>query len=222
MTAILVVVTIVAFLGVEFLRSRKQTARAAAVRRFFAGSWSPEMFGRDDGVFYASGHTWARLESDGAVRVGIDDFAQRLLGRVEHIETAPAGVELGRGDAAFVLHQGGKSAAFAPPVEGVVTAVNEAALLDPVRVERDPFGSGWLMRLAPRRLADDLRRLRVAGEARRWLREEVARFEEFVAGQMPPDAVGATLPDGGLPVDGVLEHLDSKSWERFETEFLAS
>jgi glycine cleavage system H lipoate-binding protein len=222
MTAILVVLTIVAFLAVDVVRSRKRSVRVAAVRRALGEASSSEIFARDAGVFYGSGHTWARLEPDGAVRVGIDDFAQRLIGRIESIEAAPAGSALGRTDAAFVVHQGDKTAAFAPPLEGVVTEVNAAVLRDPSSARRDPYGSGWLLRIEPKRLAHDLRDLRVADEARAWMREEMARLRDFVALRMAEPAVGTTMQDGGLAVDGLLEHLDEKSWERFESEFLAS
>jgi glycine cleavage system H lipoate-binding protein len=220
MTAILVVLTIAAFLAVDYLMTRRRTARAPAAR--FVPEVSAEAFARADGLFYGPGHTWARLEPDGSVRIGLDDFARRLLGRVERIDAAPEGASLVHGDAAFVVHQGAKSAGFAPPLDGVVTAVNAAALADPRRVQRDPYGEGWLLVLQPRRLGEGLRRLRVGEEAGRWLREEVARLRDFLATQMPADAVGATLHDGGLPADGLLEQLDSPAWERFEAEFLAS
>jgi glycine cleavage system H lipoate-binding protein len=221
-TAILVALTIVAFIAVDWARSRKRAARTAMVRRTLNDSWTPETFARDEGVFYGPGHTWARLEANGAVRVGIDDFARRLMGRVDRIESAPAGAALGRTDAAFVVHQGAKTAAFAPPVEGVVTSVNDRVLRDPADLEADPYGAGWLMLLEPRRLAHDLRELRIADEARTWLRGEVARVRDFVASQIPADAVGATAQDGGVPVAGVLEQMDDRAWERFESEFLAS
>jgi glycine cleavage system H lipoate-binding protein len=156
------------------------------------------------------------------VRVGIDDFARRLLGRLDRIEAAPAGVALARQDAAFVVHQGGKSVGFAAPVEGVVTAVNGAALAEPESVRRDPYGGGWLVTLEPKRLAASLRELRVGEEAGRWMREEVARLRDFLAVQAPEGALGATLQDGGEPADGLLEHLDAPAWERFESEFLAT
>src|SRR6187401_3529507 len=127
MTAILVVLTIGTFLLVEWTRGRR-SARVAALQARPAAQWAPECPQQAAGIFYGPGHTWARIETDGSVRVGLDDFARRLLGRFERIETAPEGAALHRRDAAFVVHQGTKSAGFAAPVEGVVTAVNTAAL----------------------------------------------------------------------------------------------
>jgi glycine cleavage system H protein len=221
MTAILVVLTITAFLTFDWVRSRRREVRSPVPASQF-DAIAPEVFTRSEGLFYGPGHTWARLETDGSVRVGIDDFARRLLGKVDRIEAAPAGTALARRDAAFVLHQGGKSVGFAPPIEGRVTAVNAAVLDDPQGVRRDPYGSGWLMTLQPARLAANLRSLRVGEDAARWMREEVVRLRDFLALHVPADPVGATLPDGGEPTDGLLEHFDAPVWERFESEFLAS
>lgn len=222
MTAILVVLTIAVFLTFDWVRSRQQLARVRVAKPTLADAIGPESFARSEGLFYGPGHTWARLETDGSVRVGIDDFARRLLGRLDKIEVAPAGVSLVHQDAAFIVHQGAKSMGFAAPVEGIVTAVNQAALQDPEGVRRDPYESGWLMTLRPKRLASNLRSLRVGDEAARWMREEVARLRDFLAVQIPADALGATLHDGGEPTDGLLQHLDAPAWERFESEFLAS
>ena len=220
-TAILVALTIAVFLAVDYLHDRRRARALAPARRALDEALDPDMFLHPDGLFYGAGHTWARLEPNGTVRVGIDDFARRLLGRIDRIEVPPAGTKLGPRDAALVVHQRDKSAAFASPVEGFVSAVNDAALRDPASLRGDLFGSGWLLQLEPRRLADNLRRLRVGDEARGWLREEVARLRDFLAGQSMASAVGATLQDGGVPVDGLLEHLDEQAWERFESEFLA-
>jgi len=219
MTALLVVLTIAVFLVIERLTHRSSHATAPALSGL-AALLRPETISCTDGLFYAPGHTWARLESDGSVRIGIDDFARRLLGRVDRIEAAPAGVKLGRHDAAFVLHQGDKSVSFAPPFTGVVESVNSEVLSDPDHVQNDP--QAWLMVVRPNRLADGLRHLRIGEDATRWMRAEVVRLRDFLAGVPVADPVGVTLHDGGEPSNGLLAHLDAQSWQRFESEFLAS
>jgi len=182
----------------------------------------PEEFALPEGLFVGPGHTWARLEPDGSVLVGLDDFATRILGRIDRLEVVAAGAEVEREDAAVVLHQNDKSMAFPSPVEGTVAAINAEALRRPARVRTEPYGTGWLLRLRPRHLAAQLHELRLGAEARSWFADELARFGEFLGRQIPADAVGATAQDGGLPVVGVLEQLDASAWEQFEAEFLVS
>jgi len=217
MTALLVVLTIAVFLVIDRLTHRSGQAPALSG---LAALLRPETISCTEGLFYAPGHTWARVEADGSVRIGIDDFARRLLGRVDRIEAAPAGVKLGRHDAAFVLHQGDKSVCFAMPLNGVVESVNAAVLSDPGHLQSD--SQAWLMVVRPKRLSDGLRRLRVGEDATRWMRAEVARLRDFLAAVPVADPVGVTLHDGGEPSTGLLEHLDVYSWQRFESEFLAS
>jgi hypothetical protein len=137
------------------------------------------------------------------------------------VDVAPVGDSLDRQDAVFVLRQGDKSAAFATPFAASVTDVNQEALQNPQRLGENPYGANWLLKLRPQRLAQDLKRLRVAEEARLWMRDEVARLAHFLERQTACATVGATLPDGGVLMESVLEHLDQKVWERFEEEFLS-
>lgn len=220
MTAVLVFCTIVLFLIVDYLRTRSQHAVAPRHAHVPVSALSHD-FVVPEGLFVGAGHTWARLDADGSIRVGVDDFASRLLGRLDRLEVASEGAALARDDAAVVLHQGSKSVALASPIEGTVTAVNTDVLQHPEQLRTEPYERGWLLRIRPRHLASELRELRIGDEARDWLRQEVARFADFLGRQLPADAVGATLQDGGLPASGVLEQLDRTAWESFEEEFLA-
>ena len=220
MTAILVFCTIALFLIVDSVRTRK---RGAVVAPFVPLRLEPVGgdFPVPAGIFVGAGHTWASLETDGSIRVGVDDFATRLLGRLDRLEIAAEGAELAHEDAAFVLHQGTKSVAFASPLTGTVTDVNTALLQEPERLRDAPYDAGWLLRIRPHHLAHELRRLRIGEEAQGWLRHEAARLGDFLARTLPSAPVGATLQDGGLAVSGVMETLDATAWERFESEFLA-
>jgi glycine cleavage system H lipoate-binding protein len=221
MTAILVVLTILTFLAVDWARSRRNAVAARSPSLGLSPRFGPEMLQPAAGLYYGPGHTWAQLEPDGSLRVGIDDFARRLVGRIDRIETAAEGTSVARHDAAFVLHQGDKSLGFAAPVDGVITAVNAAALGDPERLQLDRDGDDWLVAVRPRHPKASLRGLRVGAQAGRWWREETARLGDFLATLVPTDALGATLQDGGEPHGALLERLDATAWARFESEFLA-
>lgn len=220
MTAVMVACTIALFLVVDYVRSRSRAVVAPQRARVPIPALQND-FSVPEGLFLGAGHTWARLEPDGTVRIGVDDFASRLMGHLDQLELAAEGAKIERDDAAFVVHQGGKSVAFPSPLEGTVTAINTEVLRHPEGLNQEPYEGGWLLRLKPANLAQELRRLRIGEEARAWMHEEVSRFAGFLGRRMPADAVGATAQDGGLPVSGVMEHLDGKAWEEFEEEFLA-
>lgn len=221
MTAILVVFTMLLFLGIDLWRTRAQRDSVTQAADALRPTFDVDGFTLPHGLFLGPGHTWARLESDGTVVVGMDELASALLGTADRVQVAAKGAHLSDRDAAFVAHRGGKNLAFAAPVPGRVAAVNVDALRRPELVHEAPYTKGWLLRLQPRRLSRDLSRLRIGEEARDWLRHEVKRVGDFMSRHVPDVAVGASMADGGVPVSTVLDRLDAEGWERFEHEFLA-
>ncbi len=101
----MVACTIALFLLVDTLRERARRSVEPRPIRVPVGALS-NGFSLPAGLFVGPGHTWARLEADGTLRIGVDDVAARLLGRLDRLEVAGQGAALGHDDAAFVLHQG--------------------------------------------------------------------------------------------------------------------
>ncbi len=188
---------------------KRATARAAArssmVRH--AGGW----FHLPAGVHLHPGHTWARLEPDGLVTVGMDDLATKLVGPIA-VQVPALGAALQQGDAALAVTAGARSVSLAAPVDGTVVAVNAAA-----RPHEDPYGAGWLFRVRAPRLAANLRQL-LSGSAALRLLEDAS---ERLAQRMNPE-LGAVLQDGGAPISGIAQTLAGDSWDALAREFFLS
>jgi glycine cleavage system H protein len=230
MVAILILATIITCLTVDYFAERAALRRAAregvSLPERPVSVRTPEDFTRvPAGVFVGPGHSWLELDPAGSVRVGVDRVPLSLLGGVETIEAVPVGTSIRPGDRLAVLRQGDRDLVLKSPVEGTVTAVNPIAATNPARVSQEPFGNGWLVSLAPRDLGSGLRRLFVAEEARTFLREELARMRDFLvglslAGNGSLGSLGiATLPDGGLPVDGLAARLSAGEWQELTERF---
>src|SRR5512136_655331 len=86
------------------------------------------------------GHTWARMESDGTVAVGLDDLGHRLVGALDGIRLPAAGETVEQGAAAVTLDAAGKKVGLLSPVDGEVVAANPAAAADG---HVEPYGQGW-------------------------------------------------------------------------------
>lgn len=239
MVAIFVVLTILIFLAVDYfvLRAqRRRVAKGELVRhvglvpvpidenllpRRARNPAHERGFDLPRGLFFDRGHTWVRLRPSGEVRVGIDDFSQALIGRIDTIELPAIGQEVKRGVTVIRLTQGGRSAAFVSPVDGIVTAVNQSLLQHADLLKETPYQQNWLVTVRPTGLSARLRHLLIAEDAVEWLKGELQRFREFVSGVAPQvTLVGETLQDGGQPVDGLLERMDAQVWEKFQREFL--
>ncbi|MGB9955606.1 glycine cleavage system protein GcvH [Haloferax prahovense] len=99
-----------------------------------------------DELHYTESHEWIELTDDTA-RIGITDFAQDELGDIVFVELPAVGTELDDGDEFAVVESIKAVSDIYAPVAGVVADVNEAAESEPVLVNDDPFGDGWLIEL---------------------------------------------------------------------------
>lgn len=98
---------------------------------------------------YTKSHEWVRIEDDGAVVVGITDHAQDLLGDMVYVEVPDVGRSLEAEEACAVVESVKAASDVYSPVSGQVTASNSALADSPETVNSDPYGDGWLMKLAP-------------------------------------------------------------------------
>ena len=96
---------------------------------------------------YTNDHEWLRREDDGSVTIGITDHAQAALGDLVYVELPEVGqdVESG-GDMAVVESVKAASDVYAP-VSGTVVAVNDDLSDDPEKINADPYGDGWIVKL---------------------------------------------------------------------------
>jgi CheY-like chemotaxis protein len=136
------------------------------------------------GAFLSSGHTWARIEPDGQVVVGLDDFARKALERVERIELPPERAGVRRGDLLFTVRRGQDGVRFWSPLSGEVVQVNEELRKSARALSENPYGLGWVCVLQPTNLAADLPELRIGKDVLGWYQEEVTRLrrEQAAAG----------------------------------------
>jgi len=203
MTVLLVLLTFVAFLVIDHFYSKRRvqpilmatTARDEEVR---APRLQPSIvagFQVPDNVRYHVGHTWALSESPNLVRVGMDDFASKLLGKVDKIMLPQRGQWIRQGQKLLSLERKGVKVEMVSPIEGTVSELNEALAQDPEMVHKDPYGDGWLVTVQAPDVKTNFRNLLGGALARSWMEEAGIRLRR----QMPQFA-GALAQDGGVAV----------------------
>jgi glycine cleavage system H protein len=101
-----------------------------------------------DDLRYTSDHEWTRLE-DGAVRVGITDYAQDALGDVVFVQLPEPGARVAVGDPFAEVESTKSVSDVYAPVSGVVTEINSDLGEAPERLNEDPYGEGWLCIITP-------------------------------------------------------------------------
>lgn len=174
-----------------------------------------------EGVYLSDGHAWARPLQEGALRAGVDSLVAGALGSVSRVVLPRRGERVEAGTPLFRLELNGRSISIPCPVSGQVSAVNTNLEKEPDLVARDPYGRGWICSLEQQSSGPMPTASRLGARAALWLAREVARFTEFMTLRLTVDSdLGATSPDGGLPMPGLLAQSDSTVWAAFEQEFL--
>ena len=106
-------------------------------------------------LMYTRDHEWLRREDDGSVTIGITEHAQEALGDLVYVELPEVGQELeSGGDMAVVESVKAASDVYAP-ISGAVVAVNEELGDDPEKINADPYGDGWIVRMRPSEEIDE-------------------------------------------------------------------
>ncbi len=192
-------------------RSPAPAASFARARARRPSRW----FDLPEGRYFHAGHAWAVPAGGGIVRVGMDDFSQKLVGLPSSVRLPAVGEQLHQGRPGWGLQVGGRSVPQLSPVDGVVVARNEALASDPTLVNRDPYEGGWLLEVEVPPLAAGVKTLMRGALARAWLQTS----EDALFGLMPRE-VGVVMQDGGIPVTGIARALSPRDWDRIAAEFL--
>jgi len=99
---------------------------------------------------YTKDHEWAKIEN-GVATIGITDFAQGELGDIVFVELPEAGKSFNAGDAFGTIEAVKTVTDLFSPISGKIVAINEGLDSDPGKVNSDPYGDGWLVKI---RLSD--------------------------------------------------------------------
>src|SRR5437763_6444151 len=223
MTVIMVLATFAIFLLIDYVRSQKQRVNQPAVQpviREVPSHVVPAMvsgFQVPENVRYHSGHTWALSESRELVRVGMDDFASKLVGKIESIALPQRGRWVRQGQKIWTNFRDGKSVDMVSPIEGTITDVNEAVARNPELARKDPYGEGWLVTVEEPDSKLNFRNLLSGTLARLWTEDSALRLRSRM-----PALAGALTQDGGVALDDLTAHMPNQDWAEVTKEFFLS
>ncbi len=198
----------------RFLTTPVRRVGHASLRSAHIPSLS-EWFNIPENLYYHQGHTWIIPEDMDVVKVGIDDFASKLLGSVTSIKLAPTGSKVSQGEPALRVVIDGKEIPLLSPVSGEIIAHNENVLENPEKIGNDPYREGWIMKVKTPRISTDIKNLFSGRMAKAWMNTTLERLRELSGGDL-----GLVYQDGGFPVNGIAKVLSLKEWEKIAKEFL--
>jgi glycine cleavage system H protein len=219
MTVILVLGTFLVFIVLDYVLNRRKAVqmvsaeapKAAAAR---TGSEYVDGFLVPESISYHSGHSWLLRERQNVVRIGADEFAAALVGKIETIELPKPGQWIRQGQKVISFLRNGQKTEMVSPTEGEVMAINSAVLENPALLRQDPYGKGWLVSIHVPDEENTTRNLIPKALVGEWMREAV---ERLYARQ--PALAGAVAADGGRPADDLMAALPGVDWKEVTGEF---
>ncbi|MBI1740000.1 MAG: glycine cleavage system protein H [Candidatus Koribacter versatilis] len=221
MTVILVLLTFATFLLIDHFYSRKrvvtQPVLMAAKREAMPRPGVVSGFQVPENLRYHPGHTWALNESPSLVRVGMDDFASKLIGKVERIMLPQRGQWIRQGQKIATIFRDGAAVDMVSPIEGSIADVNDSVARDPMLARKDPYGEGWLVTVQSPDAKTNFRNLLGGALARWWTEESASRLQRKM-----PQMLGALAQDGGVAMENLTDQIPDKEWTAVAKEFFLS
>jgi glycine cleavage system H lipoate-binding protein len=166
-------------------------------------------------AYLHKGHTWIAVENGGRLRIGLDEFSQRVLGPADEVELPKVGEVFRQNATGLALARQGHTAPVLAPVDGIIEAVNQDVRKHPQVIHDHPYEEGWLFVVTPTQLKANLEKLLFGEKNLAWIQYESHKL----LGLLETNA-GVTLPDGGAVVDDVYGHFPEIGWDNLVRQFM--
>ncbi len=178
-----------------------------------AGAVHAGEFSIPGGVLISSGHCWASVSQDGSTKVGLDDFAKKLIGRVDGIEFPNVGMTVRAGQPLFAVRQNGRRVQFHAPLSGQVLKVNQVLIGERNILNLTSYHNNWICTIDGAKLDVEIPTLKIGKSAVAMFQDDIERFVAFAKTNAPE---GATTE---APCIGAMERLDNTRWEQAARAF---
>jgi glycine cleavage system H lipoate-binding protein len=195
--------------------------------QFFEDVWTPKSkslplevqqikgFDVPMGYYFHDGHAWARIESGGYIRVGLDDFALKVLGEADALDLPLMGKELDQGKVGWGLKRKDNLADVRSPIDGVIVEVNSEIREKPKMANHDPYSGGWLFMVRTPDVKKTMGKLMTDQTSLTWMNKEVDHLESMIE-----DVAGPLAADGGYLVNDIYGNLPDIGWNNLTQAFL--
>jgi glycine cleavage system H lipoate-binding protein len=218
----LVVVTgLIIDLSIRFFRRRKVSMQS--VNQGSQSILDENKILIPNGLYFDKTHTWAFMDQNGVVTVGIDDFLQHITGPITRIKMKNPGKGIKKGDQILSIIQNGKQLNLYSPVSGTIIEQNKILDNNSSIINSAPYTDGWIYKIEPANWKRENQLLFMAEKQKEHIKNEFSRLKDFLVLALREDKVlhaMAVLQDGGELRDGILTGMGPEIWEEFQTKFI--
>jgi glycine cleavage system H lipoate-binding protein len=223
MVMVLVVLSFVVFIALDYFVFSRRPAEASAPESLRAAAREPlptVRQGMPSGVYLQPTFTWSRLGPAGEVYLGVHPMLVALVGEPCEYELRGEGETVRAGEPLLRLGLGRRHLTVRSPIAGRVEHVNRIPTGETRWRDLEANNGGWLYRIRPAVAVEGDSTWMVGERAAEWTGRQYGRLREFLQAARADGHLGVVMADGGeLPV-GILQDLDESVWEGLEDRFL--
>ena len=169
------------------------------------------------GVFISSGHCWASMEQDGTAKIGIDDFAKKLIGKITAVELPNLGMIIKTGQPLFTIKQDNRSATFNSPFSGKVIKINTLLQNNLEALDISSYNANWVCVIDTENLDTEIKNLTIGKSAVNFFQDEIDRFIQLRKNIHTTDT--SASKDGSELYIGEFEKFENGDWDKMVMEF---
>jgi glycine cleavage system H protein len=116
-------------------------------------------------LYYHQEDTWVKVEADGTVKIGMDDFYQKQAGDTTYVDLPFEGDTVTQGETCGKIQSSKWVGKFVSPISGEITEVNRELENDCRLINKDPYGNGWIIKVKPSNMDAELKNLAHGADA---------------------------------------------------------
>ena len=127
--------------------------------------------------FYNSNHLWSKQDETRQITVGMDELGLDSLGELAYLTLPSQGTLVEMGKAMGSMEAAKMTGELIAPVSGIVIEKNDKVLQNPLLVNEEPYGNGWLVKIEPTNWEEESETMVSGDKLPDWVEQEIERFE---------------------------------------------
>ncbi len=171
------------------------------------------------GIFIAKNHSWLSMDQEGIARIGIDDFAKKIIGKIEFIEFPNLGMQIKKGQPLFTIKQGNRSIPFNSPITGKVSQINSLLKENPSKLEVTPYDRNWICALDTENIDEEIKEMYIGKSAITFYQNDIEKCKVLINDLSKSEKrEGEYIAEDQIYI-GQIEELSNVNWQKVVSEF---
>lgn len=171
------------------------------------------------GVFISKNHTWLSINQEGIAKIGIDDFAKKIIGKIDLIEFPNLGMNVKAGQPLFTIKQGNRSITFNSHTTGKVSQVNTLLKENLTALEVTPYEKNWICALDADNIDEEIKGMYIGKSAIAFYQDDIEKCKFLIKDLLKSEKREGDYVEEDQIYIGQLEELSDVNWQKVVTEF---